>query len=106
MKKISTKIILAVLTCCIVMSTIVGVTSILRSMTVIDKESRASLLEKTRVYAKQFDENMTVYETTLSNLKQFVDGTIDTKKLKEKGYLENYSKKIFRSYSKKNYRRN
>ncbi|AFS77807.1 methyl-accepting chemotaxis protein Mcp [Gottschalkia acidurici 9a] len=101
MRKISTKIIAAVLTCSIIMSMIVGITSILRSMSVIDKESRANILEKSISYSRKFDEDMTIYETSLLNLKQFMDSTMDTTRLYEEGYLEDYSANLLGPIIKK-----
>ncbi|MBU5437191.1 methyl-accepting chemotaxis protein [Tissierella sp. MSJ-40] len=90
MKKIGTRIVLTVLICSVVMATIVGSTSIIRSINVIEKETKANLLEKALTYSRDFNEELILYETTVSNLYQFMDGTIDMTKLREEGYLSRY----------------
>jgi len=94
MKKISTKIILAVLLCSIAMSVIVGASSIIRSMNVIEEEARNSLLNATQAYAKDINEALAVYETIVSNMYKVVEGTVDPSRLYEEGYLQEYSKSI------------
>lgn len=90
MKKISTRIILTVLLCSVAMSVIVGVSSILRSTNVIEEEARNNLIATTQVYAENINEDFAVYETIVSNMYKIVEGTIDTSRLNEKGYLEEY----------------
>lgn len=94
MKKISTRIILTVLLCSVAMSVIVGVSSILRSTNVIEEEARNNLIATTQVYAENINEDFAVYETIVSNMYKIVEGTIDTSRLNEKGYLEEYSNTI------------
>ncbi len=94
MKKISTRIVLTVLICSILMSLLVGVTSILRSMDIIEKEAKENLLEKSQVYTGQFNEDLVYYETIISNIYEMVEGTIDTTRLYEEGYFENYTNTI------------
>jgi len=90
MKKISTKIILVVLICSAVMSVVVGVTSIIRSTNVIGNEAKNNLLATVQNYTKEFNKDLAIYETVVSNMYQIVEGTIDTTRLYEEGYLENY----------------
>lgn len=90
MKKISTKIILTVLVCSIVMSAVVGIASILRSINVIEQEAKDNLLATGQVYANDFDQDLLVYEAVVSNMYQIVEGTIDTTRLREEGYLVEY----------------
>lgn len=94
MKKINTRIISTVLVCSIVMSVVVGVTSMLRSMNVIEEEAKNSLFATGKTYAKEFNEDLVVYEAIVSNMYQIVEGTIDTARLYEEGYLAEYSNNI------------
>lgn len=89
--KISSKIVLAVLIISIIMSVIVGGTSILRSKSVIEKEARNNLESTQQVYADKVNEQVIVYERTLKDINQFVSGSIETSRLGEENYLENYS---------------
>lgn len=94
MKKISTRIILTVLICSVAMSIVVGGASIVRSMIVIEKEARNSLIATTQAYAEEINEDLAVYETIVSNMYKIVEGTIDTSRLYEEGYLQEYSNSI------------
>lgn len=94
MKKISTRIILTVLLCSIVMSVVVGVSSIIRSGDVIENAAKDNLIAMTEVYAAGIDEDLMVYETIVSNMYKIVEGTIDSSRLNEEGYLQEYSSSI------------
>lgn len=91
MKKISTRIVLTVLICSISMSAMVGGISILRSIQVIQKEAKEVLLATEEAHSRAFNEDLILYENTISNIYQIVAGTIDISKLSEEEYLENYS---------------
>lgn len=56
MKRIGTRIVLAVLFCSIIMSLLLGGFSTIRIISVIRKESKENLLQLTRVYGKTLDE--------------------------------------------------
>ena len=101
MKKMSTRIVLTVLICSIFMSVLVGATSMYRSMKVIEKESRQNLLSTQQVYADVFNEQLSVYEKTASDIYQIVQGTLDRRLLDEPGYLREYSKTILEPILKK-----
>lgn len=94
MKKISTKIIAVVLICSMAMAVIVGITSVSRSKKAIEMEARNSLLAIGDSYAKEFNKDLAIFESVVSNMYQIVEGTIDTTRLYEEGYLEEYSNKI------------
>lgn len=91
MRKIGTRIIVTVLVCSISMALMVGVISIFRSAQIIEKEAKENLITKVETYAREFNEDLVLYETTLSSLYQMVESTIDTSKLEEEGYLANYT---------------
>lgn len=90
MKKISTKIILIVLICSISMATIVGVTSISRSMRVIEAGARENLLDKAEIHSENINNELIIYETTNKSISQLTDAIINVSNLGEEGYLENY----------------
>ncbi|NLZ82339.1 MAG: hypothetical protein GX915_01580 [Clostridiales bacterium] len=94
MKKINTRIIITVLICSIATSMIVGISSIIRSSDGIEKEARNSLIATTQVYAEGINEDLEVYETIVSNMFKIVEGTIDTSRLYEEGYVQEYSNGI------------
>lgn len=94
MKKISTRIILTVLLCSISMSLVVGAYSIVRSLNVIEKEAKNNLIARTKAYAEEVNEDLLVYETIVANMFKMVEGTIDTSRLYEEGYLSEYSNSI------------
>lgn len=94
MRKISTRIVLTVLICSIAMATIVGATSMIRSMDAIEKEAKENLFGKGQISTGDLNQKLVAYESTISTLYQLIDGTINTKKLKEENYLSNYSQTI------------
>lgn len=94
MKKISTKIIAVVLICSIAMAIMVGSASILRSKLAIEREARKHLLAVGESYTKEFNKDLAVYESIVLSMYKTVEGTIDTTKLYEDGYLEEYSDNI------------
>ncbi len=94
MKKISSRIIMTVLLCSITMAVLVGLSSIIRSVTVIEDEALNGLLANGKSISRELSEDLVVYESIVSNMYQTVNGTIDMKKLSNKGYLEKYSNDI------------
>lgn len=92
MKKISSRIVLIVLICSISMSLIVGLTSIVRSKDAIEKEAKENLLSTSKTYAEYFSQDLILYENVVENLNYILEGTIDLGKLKEEGYIEEYTK--------------
>lgn len=96
MKGIARRIIVTVLLCSIFMSIIVGATSLVRSMSIIEKESRENLKGTEQIYADIINEQLSIYEKTLMDINYIVQETIDEKKLSEEGYLDNYSETILK----------
>lgn len=96
MKRIGTRIVLAVLFCSIIMSLLLGGFSTIRIISVIRKESKENLLQLTRVYGKTLDELLVSYEVTGSTIHDTVIGTIDESRIYETGYLEEYSDTVLR----------
>ena len=94
MKKMSTRIMLVVLFCSVGLAAVIGGTSILRSKNAIEYEAKEALLYETRFNAKEFNEDLLRYETTVSNIYQILEGTLDTTRLKEARYLAEYSQTL------------
>lgn len=94
MKKISTRIVLIVLVCSIVTSLVVGVTSIIRSINVIENQAKELLEHQIQIYTKDYNTNLDIYETMGLALYQSMDATIDIEKLYEEGYIVNYNDTI------------
>lgn len=94
MKKISTRIIITVLACSIAMAAVVGISSILRSVSVIKDEALNGLLATGESVSRDLDEDLVVYESIVSNMHQIIEGTIDMSRLTEEGYLNEYSSTI------------
>lgn len=91
MKKIGTRIILIVLLCSISMSLLVGITSMIRSMSVIEKESKASLLATVETHTEKFDQDLILYENAVKNLYYILDENIKLDKMNEAGYISSFS---------------
>ena len=96
MKKISTRILLTVLICSISMASLVGIVSIFKSLSIIERDARENLLDTTRVYGEEIDKELVVYEVIGNNLHNLIETTIETSSLREEGYLENYSNYIIK----------
>lgn len=96
MKKISTRIILTVLLCSISMAVLVGTVSMFKSLAIVERDARQNLLETTRIYGAEIDEDLIKYEVIGNNLNYLVDSTIEIDKLREEAYLENYSNYILK----------
>lgn len=96
MKKISTRIILIVLVCSISMSLLVGITSMFNSIRVIKKESKEKLLNTAKIYSGRFNEDLVLFEGILNNIDKIVSGTVNMSRLKENGYLNNYSETVLK----------
>lgn len=93
MRKIGTRIILIVLICSISMSLVVGLTSMIRSMAVIEKESKASLLATVQGHTEKFDQDLILYENVVDNLYYIIDENIQLDKMKEEGYIGEFTDK-------------
>lgn len=80
MKRIGTRIVLAVLFCSIIMSLLLGGFSTIRIISVIRKESKENLLQLTRVYGKTLDELLVSYEELDSKEYGILDAKYDGEK--------------------------
>lgn len=94
MKKISTRIVIIVLVCSIVTSLVVGITSIFRSIDVIQNKAKSILEYQVQIYSNNYNTNLEFYETMGLVLYQTIDATFDTKQLHEENYIENYNNTI------------
>ncbi len=71
--KIGTKIILLVLICSFVMTAVVGGISIVKSRSAMIEDAESILLEKVKIYSKDFDEDLVRYETTARSVSMVVN---------------------------------
>lgn len=97
MKKINSRIVLTVLVCSILMSTIVGVSSIFRSKKAIENEATDYLIAETNSYTNEFNSHLLVYEEVVNSFYRFVKGTVDTTMLSEVDYIKNYTEETLRN---------
>lgn len=82
MKKISTKIILSIITCVIIFSTLIGSISISRANKIIKKEAVGRLKLIAENEANDLNEIITAVETTCKTLNSTVTATINPKDMK------------------------
>lgn len=91
MRKIGTRIVLIVLICSIGMSLVVGVTSMIRSKDVIEKEAKNGLLAAASTHTEKLNQDLMVFESIAESVYYQASETIDTSKMKEVDYLSTYT---------------
>lgn len=92
--KISTKIISLVLACVFIVTAVIGGTSILKNQSAMREDAENLLLEKVKIYSKEFDEDLVIYETTAKTVNNLIEGTINKNRLREPGYITEYTNDI------------
>ncbi|MBU3189963.1 methyl-accepting chemotaxis protein [Clostridium bowmanii] len=90
--KISTKIIIAIVSCSILVSAIVGITSIVKSTSIIKQETTERLLNIAFSRGNEYTIHTTKVENTLNELSGLVLGTMDLSKAKDQKYMDTYEK--------------
>lgn len=90
MKKLSSRIVIAILLCSVLISAIVGVTSIVKSSSIIKSEARDKLLNIASSRANEYAIQTSKVENTSNELAEIVLGSIDISKVKDDNYLNNY----------------
>lgn len=90
--KIGTKIVLLVIISSFVMTAVLGGISIVKSRSAMVEDAESLLLEKVKIYSKDFDEDLVRYETTAKSVHRLIEGTMDKSRLREEGYIEEYIK--------------
>ncbi|MCB2296514.1 methyl-accepting chemotaxis protein [Clostridium tagluense] len=92
--KISTKIIIAIVSCSILVSAMVGITSILKSTSIIKKEATDKLLNIASSRGNEYTIQTTKVENTVKELSGLVLGTIEVSKVKDPKYISAYEKQL------------
>ncbi|MBU3199907.1 methyl-accepting chemotaxis protein [Clostridium estertheticum] len=93
-KKISTKIVIAIVSCSILVSTLVGIASIVKSTSIIKKEATENLLNIASSRGNEYTVHTTKVENTVKELSGLVIGTIDVSKVKDKNYMNAYENQL------------
>ncbi|GCD09884.1 methyl-accepting chemotaxis protein [Clostridium tagluense] len=92
--KISTKIIIAIVSCSILVSAMVGITSILKSTSIIKQEATDKLSNIASSRGNEYTIQTTKVENTVKELSGLVLGTIEVSKVKDPKYISAYEKQL------------
>ncbi|MDF2592642.1 MAG: methyl-accepting chemotaxis protein [Clostridia bacterium] len=94
-KKISTKIVAAIVICCTLVTVLVGGTSILKSSELIKNEAKEKLLLLAECNASKFNVTIASVESSVQGLAKTVEGTFDIEKVKaDPNYITSYQASI------------
>ncbi len=95
MKKISRKIGLTIMVCCLVIIFIFGGMSIFRGVTIVRNAAEEKLLWMSKKYAATFSQELLVIEDKLDEIEVFMRETIDIEALKnDSTYLARYEEEL------------
>ncbi|MGH4124605.1 MAG: methyl-accepting chemotaxis protein [Clostridium sp.] len=92
--KISTKIIIAIVSCSILVSAIVGITSIAKSTSIVKQEATEKLINLASSRGNEYTIQTTVVENTVNELAALVLSTIQVSKAKDSSYINTYEKQL------------
>ncbi|MBZ9685256.1 methyl-accepting chemotaxis protein [Clostridium estertheticum] len=92
--KISTKIVIAIVSCSILVSAMVGITSIVKSTSIIKQEATEKLLNIASSRGNEYTVQTTKVENTVKELSGLVLNTIEVSKVKDPSYISTYEKQI------------
>lgn len=92
--KISTKIVIAIVSCSILVSAIVGITSIVKSTSIIKQEATDKLLNIASSRGNEYTVQTTKVENTVKELSGLVLGTIKVSKVKDPSYMNTYESQL------------
>ncbi len=92
--KISNKIIIAIVSCSILVSAIVRITSIVEATSIIKQEATEKLSYVASSKGNEYTVHTTKVENTVKELLGLVLGTIDVSKVKDPNYMNAYEKKL------------
>ncbi|MCB2295601.1 hypothetical protein LGK95_19155 [Clostridium algoriphilum] len=91
--RINTKIVIAIVSCSILVSAIVGITSIVKSTSIIKHEATDKLLNMVSSRGNEYTVQTKV-ENTVKELSGLVLGTIEVSKVKDPSYMNIYEKQL------------
>lgn len=94
MKKLSSKIIFAILFCSVLISANVGITSILKSSSIIEEEAKEKLLNIASSTGNEFAIQTSKVENTVSELAKVIIESIDISRVEDDTYLSDYEEYI------------
>lgn len=94
MKNVRNKITGGILLCAILISTIVGATSILKSSSIIKSEAKSSLLNMASSKGNEYSIQTSKIENTVDELSKIILESINISKAKDDDYLSSYEKEL------------
>lgn len=95
MKKLSHTIIVAIVSCCIVIAVTIGSVSIFKSSQLIKKEAEQNMLGQTQSTANLLSISLNEVETATRDISLYIQSSMDLQKLKsDSEYMEEYCKLI------------
>ena len=92
--KISTKIIMAIVSCSVLVSAIVGIANSMKSSSIIKAEANDTLLNLASSRGNEYNIQIVKVENTVKELSGIVVGTLDTSKVKDSNYMNKYEQEI------------
>lgn len=93
-KKLSFRIVTAIVLCSVLVSSIVGVISIIQSTNIIKSEAKDKLLNIASSRGNEYSIITSKAENTVKELSEIVLGSIDVSKVKDDNYLNNYENEL------------
>lgn len=93
-KKISTRIVAAIVFCSILISAIVGTSSILKSSIIIKKEAKDKLLDIASSRGNEYSIQTIKVENTVDELSGIILSSMDISKVKDNNYMSTYENQL------------
>lgn len=94
MKKISTKIVIAIIICSVLTASIVGVTSIVKATNIIKSEAKDKLLNLVSSKGNEYYVQTSKAENIVRELSAIVLDSIDVTKVKDNNYMDSYQRQL------------
>lgn len=104
MRKISTKIIVAIVSCSIVLSLFIGAVSIYSSREVIRKETEQRLVEMAQNKTNEMNLTIQKAESTVNGMASVITGTLDVSRVNDETYMKSFELSlgpVVRSFAEK-----
>ena len=92
--KISTKIMVSIALCSVLVSSTVGIVGFKGSANIIETEAKNGVLNLVQSKGNEYTIQTTKYESTLNELATIVTKSIDTSKAKDDKYIEGYEEEL------------
>ena len=94
MKKISSKIIIAIVLCSSILTLSVGLISMYRSSQLLKNEAKSDLLLQAKVSSSSLNQTALMVENAVNNMSTAISATSDTSKMHDEKYIEQYQTTI------------